>query len=667
MTLLYVLIGAAVILISLLIMMLIRDYRIRQKKRLTQTKHKSKRGSQLQRLYMVYSKFYFSRLYLLQIRKRLELVADYDEHKLRNEVSKLCTISLSLIIIALIASIIIVQSVYLIGLIVIVLYFIVESIVSYSVLSIKGKLLAQQLILNSFIRDKYHELNSVVDAIQEASEDLTISSPEIAKHGLRIAEILTHYNMEAEIENYNETAPNNYLKLLLGISYTASEFGDSADPTTGGSTFLANIGNISKSIEMEIMKRKKLDFALRAVSIFCLIPILFMGPMKMWASNLYQPLSEIYNSSTGLILEVSVYIVCFLGYFLIRRIQNLESNIQQNQYRRRNIKWLNAMVHYIVPVRMTKRRYRLEKLLKDSFSYQSLETFFSKKLLLSMAILVTSTILVFTVHSINRENLLNAPVMPEGFAGASLNYEDQLIAEETSLIDKKIILSLDRNSSQGEIDTAVMEAFDYDQKTLEWTISRITEKHKSYHNEYFKWYEFVGCIVLAAVGFILPNIFLMFQVRTRSYEAHNEVSQFQSIIMMMMGIERIDVYEIIEWMEKYAVIFKEPLEKCVSNYASGMDEAIDQVARETTFLPFQKLMHNLKIASDKLSIRKAFEELEREKAFFFETRKEENHQIISKKISTGTFVGLIPTLYTVFAYIITPMGIAAYNQMSKII
>lgn len=667
MTSLYLLIGLAVILISLLITLLIRDYRIRQKKRISQKKHRSSNGSFLQRLYMFYSRFYVTRVYLLQIRKRLELVADYDEHKLRNEVSKLCTISLATILVALIASVIIIKSIYMIGLIVVVLYFIIETIVSYSISSIKGKLLSQQLTLNSFIRDKYHELNSVIDAIQEASEDLTISFPEVAKHGLRIAEILSHHNMEAEIENYNETAPNNYLKLLLGISYTASEFGDSADPTTGGSNFLANVGNISKSIEMELLKRKRLDFALRAVSIFCLIPILFMGPMKIWAGNLYQPLSEIYNSSTGLILEVSVYIICFFGYFLVRRIQNLETNIQQNQFRRRRVKWLDSMIHYVVPVRMTKRRYRLEKLLKDSFSYQSLETFFGKKILLSIAILMMSIVLMFSIHSINRENLLDTPVMPEGFAGASLNDENQLEAEALAAIDKKIILSLERSSTREEISTAVMDELEYDEETLKAAISRITRKHERYYDEYFKWYEFLGCLVLAMIGFFVPNAFLIFQIRTRAYEAHNEVSQFQSIIMMMMGIDRIDVYEIIEWMEKYAIIFKEPLEKCVSNYASGMDEAIEQVATETNFLPFQKLMHNLKIASDKLSIRKAFEELEREKAFFFETRKEENHQIISKKISTGTFVGLIPTLYTILAYVIAPMGLAAYNQMSNII
>ena len=45
----------------------------------------------------------------------------------------------------------------------------------------------------------------------------------------------------------------------------------------------------------------------------------------------------------------------------------------------------------------------------------------------------------------------------------------------------------------------------------------------------------------------------------RAMEMEDEVMQFQTIILMLMYIERISVEYIIEWLARYANIFKDPL------------------------------------------------------------------------------------------------------------
>ena len=41
----------------------------------------------------------------------------------------------------------------------------------------------------------------------------------------------------------------------------------------------------------------------------------------------------------------------------------------------------------------------------------------------------------------------------------------------------------------------------------------------------------------------------------------NEVMQFQTIILMLMRIERVNVEMILEWLERYSNIFREPIIK----------------------------------------------------------------------------------------------------------
>ena len=44
-----------------------------------------------------------------------------------------------------------------------------------------------------------------------------------------------------------------------------------------------------------------------------------------------------------------------------------------------------------------------------------------------------------------------------------------------------------------------------------------------------------------------------------------------------MKIERVNVEMILEWLERYANIFKEPISKCVNNYEAGAWEALEQM------------------------------------------------------------------------------------------
>jgi len=100
---------------------------------------------------------------------------------------------------------------------------------------------------------------------------------------------------------------------------------------------------------------------------------------------------------------------------------------------------------------------------------------------------------------------------------------------------------------------------------------------KTVQNEYLKWFELLISFGIGAIAYYGPIWLLMFQKIMRQMEMENEVMQFQTIILMLMKIERVNVEMILDWLERYSNIFREPITKCVNNYESGAWEALEEL------------------------------------------------------------------------------------------
>jgi hypothetical protein len=58
-------------------------------------------------------------------------------------------------------------------------------------------------------------------------------------------------------------------------------------------------------------------------------------------------------------------------------------------------------------------------------------------------------------------------------------------------------------------------------------------------------------MVFAMAAYMAPVWLLKFQAKMRQLEMEDEVMQFQTIILMLMRIERVNVEIILEWLERY--------------------------------------------------------------------------------------------------------------------
>ena len=70
---------------------------------------------------------------------------------------------------------------------------------------------------------------------------------------------------------------------------------------------------------------------------------------------------------------------------------------------------------------------------------------------------------------------------------------------------------------------------------------RIYDKLQIINTEYVQWFEILLAFVFAVIGYMAPIWILVFQSKMRQLEMEDEVMQFQTIILMLMRIERVNV------------------------------------------------------------------------------------------------------------------------------
>ena len=145
----------------------------------------------------------------------------------------------------------------------------------------------------------------------------------------------------------------------------------------------------------------------------------------------------------------------------------------------------------------------------------------------------------------------------------------------------------------------------------------------------------------------------------------NEVMQFQTIILMLMKIERVNVEIILEWLERYSNIFREPITKCVNNYEAGSWEALEEMKNDVSYPQFIRLVESMQAAVEKIPIQEAFDELDTERAYYQDKRKDSNDRLISKKGLIGKAIGFAPMVVLFVGYLIAPLVVIGLLSMTS--
>lgn len=251
-----------------------------------------------------------------------------------------------------------------------------------------------------------------------------------------------------------------------------------------------------------------------------------------------------------------------------------------------------------------------------------------------------------------------------------LSEKDKRKAMEITEQDNKILDQFrgKPKTTSKQIRLAVQKLKYYEDATeeeIDTVVERIEGKLKIINSEYMQWFELLLAFVFAVVAYMAPIWLLIFQVKMRQLEMEDEVMQFQTIILMLMRIERVNVEIILEWLERYSSIFKAPITKCVNNYEAGAWEALEAMKEEVSYLQFIRIIESLQAAVEKIPIRDAFDELDSERDYYQEKRKESNERLIKRKGMIGKGIGFVPMIAMFVLYLIVPLVFIGLTSMGS--
>lgn len=525
------------------------------------------------------------------------------------------------------------------------LWYVAEGYIDYFITRSHNRLLEQMLRFISFVRQKYYEYGVVDDSIYEATTLLNVEDREMSVQGNLLYNIFLESDVEASMAEYLEVAPNAFLKMFVNFSKMTMEYGD--QKKDGQSVYLMNLSFLSKNIQLEVNKRKQLNYALKSMNLIVMLPLFLIAPLRNWAVSNFAPLGNFYNSPYGKVTEILTIVIILFSMATLNKIANIEKKTSESKEVNRFL----AKIHIPLDVK------------------------YKQKWLYAIIVFVLSLSVIVSVLIGARMQLKSKVYYEDQFLGASLSESEELDRLNESLIDYEFITRSQSGIGIESINEYVNnielgidnndEFMPLSETRVEERSNQILEKVKLYHSYSLKWWQILSCFILAMLAYYIPEFNGYIQLRIKALDIDDEVAGFRSIIMMLMYNPRMNVEEILEWLDTYAVFYKQGIHRCLLNLMSGEEEAILELMDSVKHNEMKRLVHQLAMACEDISLEEAFDELIQEKANFFEQRKWHNEKLISRKILFGQNIGFLPAYSLIILYMIVPMVVTSSNELSR--
>lgn len=617
-----------------------------------------------QKVYIKTVQFKLTRRYVRKLKKRLEAVHKYDEYRMR-KVTMRVFLTISIVVVLLIVLIFSMNQNWFFSIISIFMVVVIHDvIVNQYIGKIEMKILTQMTDFLADVRHSYHEHGMVDEAIYEAYEN---TDKEISIQGERIYELLISTESSEALRNYFDTAPNKYLKIFAGLCHQVKEMGDRKVDEI--SLFLRNITYLNNEVNMEILKRGQLSYQLKNINLIAAVPLLMIQPIEKWTLANFPASEMFYGGAPGLFVKLIIVAIVFLAYLFLKNLQiddtreykkdKFQEIVEKNEKFKRVGRWL-------VPLKHTKKFNKLESLFKESGERLSFETYYLKRIVIFIVAFSVGFGVLTTVKTIRVNRVYTEPTTEFMFFDELTEEEYKAGMLETNFDNQFLYKMKGKKIAQNEVVEFVKKYSDSNSiKLAKKRALRIYEKHKTIESMYFKWYELLFLLFFSGFCYSVPHLILVFTKHMRQVEMEKEILQFHTLVLMLIYYERVSVEGILEWLELGSNVFKEQLQTCLNDYESGPLKAIKDLKKSVSYAPMIRIVENLESAVERIPIKRAFDEIQSERAFYQEKRRVENERIIKERSSWGKLIGFVPLYALIFLYLVFPLLGVSYVQMQE--
>lgn len=512
------------------------------------------------------------------------------------------------------------------------------------------KLLMQMEQFFSDVKHYYYETRLVDLAILDG---MKTTGKEMKAHALLLYDTITSDYRENAIKKYNEIVKITHLKLFLSSCIQVMEFGDKE--VNGQQIFQSNLHYLRLDVEIEKLKQEKIIFLFSGKIFVTVTPILFLQICKNYGISILPELKTFYTGYSGLIIMILSIFLVILCYILIVIARD---NNKADPYPNTVLNKLCdiRLIHSILD-NYTERYYsrilKLKQRLKEAGDNNSYRHFLLNQFLFFFFALFLSLSLSAYIH-ITYNNYLCYDVSSVGTTNSNLN-SSEIIQIHDAILQYVEEYKRQGFSSVDYIEHIVLEEFSGKKSTMkEIVVSEVFFRVNSYQNNYYKWYELIFSLLAAFLGYHIPSWLLIYRKKMARQQMDQEVTQFHSIILMLMHMDHMSILIILETMETFATFFKLSIQECIRDFGAGSEEALRALKEKENYETFRRLIDNLMI-SDKIGIVKAFDEIASDRVSFQERKKQDNDIMMKKNSDNANFIQFFPFSFIVGAYLIIPI------------
>lgn len=626
------------------------------------TSWQSKYNQIAQKAYIKASRIPIIKGLIARIRLRIETLSVYDEYTLRREIMRIVFTIGGFIAFFFLGALLFRPSWLVLFWITLGLLFLSGVLLDFFVTRVETRLLTQLKEFNNRVRFYFQQTKMVDEAIYESIQHV---GPEMKIQANRIYSILTSVDPNEEMAKYEEVAPSRFLKVIAGLAVLVKDQGDIVNEK--GSAFLRGLTSVNQELNTEILYRSKLTYQMRGLSVLALAPIFFALPIKNWANQTFPVMQQFYESRIGFLAEVLVYGIAVLAYVLIRKMREIneakyQSNIKRVKWEKtllEKVPFLNKIVGAFTPEPYTKEHFKIMKLIKDANSPLKLEWLTLRQILLTLGVVILFIGGFAYAHEREAKSILNTAVPETLFAG-NITAEEQKALDEKSAFDRRVIEDIQgmENLTPEMVQAYVAEQLgvsDVNDQKVKQATERVISKWLVVENSFLKWWEVLVAFLFGILVWNIPPLILRFQRFLRFKDMENEVHQHLVLISILREFDRMSVFIILTWMDRFSVVFKEPIQEAMHVYDAGPENALTLLGDRVSFEPFQQIIERLKLAVARISIKESFDDIDMEREFYLEQRRESNARSISEKGTWANMLGMVPIYALTFLYLVLPL------------
>jgi len=144
-----------------------------------------------------------------------------------------------------------------------------------------------------------------------------------------------------------------------------------------------------------------------------------------------------------------------------------------------------------------------------------------------------------------------------------------------------------------------------------------------------------------------------------------EALGLQSVVLLLMNVPNITMMEVLDALGACGELFRKRFLRCAVEYAAEDTKALERMQEAAEHSSFRELVARL-IASERIGLKAAFEELDADCSFFREQIRLDREEEQKKKAANAQVMVFLPMLFLLFAYLILPFLGISMKQMGEV-